>query len=130
MEFVNGIGGVFLFSDQPAKLAQWYKENLGLDFEGGEDCGSFYKNFTYRDENDGTKELMTTWSIMRGKVSLANAPRTGQINYRVVDLARLLTHLTGKGITIEKSEEYSYGKFAWINDPDGNSVELYEPIDH
>jgi predicted enzyme related to lactoylglutathione lyase len=24
-------------------------------------------------------------------------------------------------------EEYEYGKFAWIVDPDGNRIELWEP---
>jgi predicted enzyme related to lactoylglutathione lyase len=40
----------------------------------------------------------------------------------------VLSHLKSKGVAIEKTEEYpSYGNFAWVRDPDGNKIELWEP---
>jgi predicted enzyme related to lactoylglutathione lyase len=51
-------------------------------------------------------------------------------NYRVADLNKLLAQLKKEGITsLGKVAEYDYGKFAWVLDPDGNKIELWEPID-
>jgi len=50
------------------------------------------------------------------------------INYRVDDLKALLEQLRREGVEVEdKIEEYDYGKFGWITDPEGNRVELWEP---
>ena len=52
------------------------------------------------------------------------------INFRVKNLNQLLIDLTHAGIElIDKPEVFSYGKFAWILDLDGNKIELWEPID-
>jgi len=49
-------------------------------------------------------------------------------NYRVADLDRLLIELRNVGVTVEdRIEEYDYGRFAWIMDPEGNRIELWEP---
>lgn len=51
-------------------------------------------------------------------------------NYRVDDLRELLKKLKEEGVSIVgEVEEYEYGKFGWIVDPDGNKIELWEPID-
>ena len=51
-------------------------------------------------------------------------------NYRVENLEELLKTLKDEGVTIVgEMEEYSYGKFGWIIDNDGNKIELWEPID-
>ena len=58
-------------------------------------------------------------------------PRTGKINYRVKNLGEVLSHLKSKGVVIEKTAEYpSYGNFAWVKDPDGNPIELWEPSEN
>jgi glyoxylase I family protein len=52
----------------------------------------------------------------------------GKINYTVKDMGKALSHLRNKGVVIEKTEEYpSMGAFAWLKDPDGNQIELWEP---
>ena len=52
------------------------------------------------------------------------------INYRVDDLEALLEVLKLEGVEIVgETETYEYGKFAWIMDPDGNKIELWEPVD-
>ena len=56
-------------------------------------------------------------------------PRTGQINYRVKNLREVLSHLKSNGVAIEKIAEYPYGDFAWVRDPDGNQIELWEPAE-
>ncbi len=53
---------------------------------------------------------------------------TFMINYRVDDLDALIHQLRNEGIEIVAGpESHENGKFAWIMDPDGNKVELWEP---
>ena len=49
------------------------------------------------------------------------------INYRVANLERILAQLRTSGVKIEKVEDFDYGRFAWITDPEGNRIELWEP---
>ena len=59
---------------------------------------------------------------------IKDKPRTGKINYTVKNMGEILSHLKSKGVVIEKTEAYpGMGTFAWLKDPDGNSVELWQP---
>ena len=49
------------------------------------------------------------------------------VNYRVENMDELLEALKAEGVEIVKREDGDYGKFAWIVDPDGNRIELWEP---
>ncbi|WP_342341418.1 VOC family protein [Flavobacterium subsaxonicum] len=52
-------------------------------------------------------------------------------NFRVHDLDGLLTVLKAEGVTlVGEPESYDYGKFAWILDPEGNKIELWQPNDN
>jgi predicted enzyme related to lactoylglutathione lyase len=52
------------------------------------------------------------------------------MNFRVENLKELLIELEKEGVTIVgEVEEYEYGKFGWILDPEGNKLELWEPVD-
>jgi predicted enzyme related to lactoylglutathione lyase len=129
MNLINGIGGVFLFTNNPKRLVEWYRDCLGI-VPAGEDseCNSIYATFEYRDiENPEIKRTMA-WAIMATDQDIADKPRTGQINYRVKNMGEVLSHLKSKGVAIEKTAEYPppYGNFAWVRDPDGNQIELWE----
>jgi predicted enzyme related to lactoylglutathione lyase len=51
------------------------------------------------------------------------------VNYRVDDLDALLDQLRADGVEIDpKREDYDYGRFAWIVDPEGNRIELWQPL--
>ena len=50
------------------------------------------------------------------------------INYRVADLGAVLDRLRGLGVNVEKTQDESYGRFAWVRDPDGNRIELYQQL--
>src|SRR5215469_7046580 len=126
MNLIDGIGGAFLFSNNPKRLAEWYRDNLGINYDESPDCKSFYKPFEYRDLADAKLKRTTTWAILHSTNEIDGKPRTGQINYRVKNMAEALSHLRSKGVTIDKSEDCEYGKFAWVTDPDGNKIELYE----
>ena len=128
MELIDGIGGVFLFTNNPKRLAEWYRDNLGITYVESPDCSSFYKSFDHRDLADASLKRTTAWAILRSKDDIDGKPRTGQINYRVKSMKETLAHLQSKGVTIDKAEDYEYGKFAWVSDPDGNKVELWEDV--
>jgi catechol 2,3-dioxygenase-like lactoylglutathione lyase family enzyme len=126
---IDGIGGVFLFSNDTKRLAAWYRDCLGIEAAGQDaECNSVYATFDSRDvENPEIKRTMA-WAIMLSKDDLDGKPRTGQINYRVKSMKEVLDHLKSKGVTIDKTQEYpGYGNFAWVKDPDGNKIELWEP---
>jgi len=120
MARVTGIGGVFFKADDPEKLYQWYEKHLGIKREHG------YVSFQWRD--DDVEEGCTTWSIFR-KQSDYFSPSVSplMINYRVDDLDGLLNAMRADGVAIEKREDSDYGCFAWVMDPEGNKIELWEP---
>jgi catechol 2,3-dioxygenase-like lactoylglutathione lyase family enzyme len=126
MNLIDGIGGVFLFSNNPKRLAEWYRENLGITYEESPDCSSIYKSFVYRDLQDASVKRTTTWAILPSDDDISHKPRTGQINYRVRSMAETLSHVRSRGVAIDKTEDCEYGKFAWVTDPDGNKIELFE----
>jgi hypothetical protein len=129
MNFIDGIGGAFLFSNNPKVLAAWYQEALGIFPTGQDDeCSSIYKTFEYRDIADPSLKRTTTWAIISAEKDITDKPRTGQINYRVKSMDSMIAHLKAKGIAIEETKSYEYGKFAWVRDPDGNRIELFEEI--
>jgi predicted enzyme related to lactoylglutathione lyase len=122
MRRVTGIGGVFFKAENPEKLYTWYEQHLGIKRENG------YVSFPWRNSDDPEEEGMTLWSLFP-KQSDYFAPSVSSmmVNYRVDDMDGLLEALTAEGVTIDKRENHEYGKFAWIMDPEGNKIELWEP---
>ncbi|RYZ91881.1 MAG: VOC family protein [Proteobacteria bacterium] len=129
MSLIDGIGGAFLFSNDPKTLLAWYRDVLGIFPDGrDEDEKAEYRQFEYRDLDDPTRKKSTTWAILPAKDDIAGKPRTGRINYRVKDMSEMLKVLSSKGVAVTDQNEYDYGKFAWLQDPEGNQVELFEEL--
>ena len=124
---IDGIGGVFLFSNDTKRLAAWYRDCLGIIAAGADaECNSVYATFDYRDLKNPEIQRTTAWAIMPTDQDIKDKPRTGQINYRVKSIKEVLSHLKSKGVTIEKTAEYpSMGTFAWLKDPDGKGVSIF-----
>ncbi len=124
MQRVTGIGGIFFNSPNPVALRAWYKEHLGIDVQ---DWGG--TAFTWTDSEGNPTAGTTIWTI--GDATGNNfAPSTApfMINYRVADLHALVKVLRAEGCNVlDNIDESDYGKFAWVIDPDGNRVELWEP---
>lgn len=124
MKRVTGIGGIFFHSENPVSLRAWYKEHLGIDVQewGG-------ASFSWTDADGKPTAGTTVWNIAKAPSDYF-APSTApfMINYRVADLHELVKALRLEGChVLEKVEESEFGKFAWVIDPDGNKVELWEP---
>lgn len=122
MEKVTGIGGVFFRVRDIAAMAGWYQKHLGICCEDG------HADFVWR-EHDRPDEIgRTVWSVFPEDTDHFGPGRPAfMINYRVANLDRMLTQLRSAGIVVEKVEDYDYGRFAWITDPEGNRIELWEP---
>ena len=124
MAKVTGIGGVFLkCKGDRAALAAWYSEHLGMELE---DWGGAILKWPDDPARDGG---LTVWHLAdRDSDWFAPSDSAFMINYRVDDLEALLAQLRAAGVeTVAGPESHENGKFAWILDPDGNKVELWEP---
>lgn len=124
MKRVTGIGGIFFKGSDVKALNEWYKNHLGIPLN---DYGS--GDFDWRDKDKPEILGKTAWSIFAKDTTYFNpSNQSFMINYRVENLDELLKTLREEGVKVEdKVEEYDYGKFAWIYDPDGNKIELWEP---
>lgn len=124
MARVTGIGGVFFLSRGDGKaLSAWYEKHLGMRME---DFGAAILEW----EDDTAEDKgATVWRVAdRDSEWFGPSKSTFMINYRVDDLEAMIKQLTAAGIDILQGPEYhENGVFAWIMDPDGNKIELWEP---
>ncbi|MFA0964915.1 VOC family protein [Roseivirga sp. BDSF3-8] len=120
---VTALGGIFFKSKDPDALKKWYEEMLGLS------SGPYGTSFRWRKPGKGYG--YTVWSVFSQKSDyFGAAEQSHMVNYRVKDLDGLLERLRAHGVDIPKEpESFDYGKFAWVTDPDGNRIELWEPDD-
>lgn len=120
---VTGIGGVFFKSKDPNAVKDWYNKHLGLNTDQW-GCTFWWKD---KDGND----CSTQWSPFHEKTKhFEPSKKDFMMNFRVENLEELLETLKAEGVTvmdeIQRAEE---GKFGWIDDLEGNKIELWEPND-
>ncbi|MCR4422626.1 MAG: VOC family protein [Spirochaetales bacterium] len=124
MAKITGIGGIFFKSKSDrASLVEWYKKYLGINLE---DWGGAILRWEDDKAEDGG---LTVWHIAE-KESQWFSPSESpfMINYRVDNLEEILEKIRNDGLEIVQGpESHENGKFAWIMDPDGNKIELWEP---
>ena len=124
MKRVTGIGGIFFKSKNPKVLLEWYKVHLGIAVE---DWGGAAFRWAGPDNPSGTGT--TVWSPFKDDTKyFAPSEASFMVNYRVADLHALLAALRSEGCNVvDKVEESELGKFAWVVDPEGNKLELWQP---
>jgi predicted enzyme related to lactoylglutathione lyase len=116
-----GIGGVFFKAKNADSLAKWYVEMLQLPADPDEGV-----SFVSRDETPGAQTVFATFES--DSEYFGKPQQQFMVNFRVDDLDALLERLQQRGVEIlPQRESYEYGRFAWIVDPEGNRVELWEP---
>ncbi|MFK8011868.1 MAG: VOC family protein [Marinicellaceae bacterium] len=125
MAKVTGIGGVFIKShNKSAELVSWYKKNLGMEIE------SFGGSILNWSDDKADDKGMTVWSVAeKDSQWFSPSDSTFMINYRVDNLVELIEQLNKNGVElVGELESHENGKFAWIMDPEGNKVELWQPM--
>lgn len=124
MKRVTGIGGIFFKAKDPAALQAWYKRHLGIDVQewGG-------TAFSWTNAEGEPVGGTTIWSIGPAEGDpFAPSKATFMVNYRVDDVRALVEVLKKEGCNVlDKIDESEYGTFAWVIDPEGNKVELWQP---
>ena len=125
MKRVTGIGGIFFKCKDPKKMNEWYNTHLGLN------AGQYGASFEWYERPDSTTKATTQWSAFAETTKYFEpSSKDFMINYRVENLEALIEELKKEGVTVlDKMETYDYGKFVHILDPEGNKIELWEPID-
>jgi predicted enzyme related to lactoylglutathione lyase len=119
MERVLGVGGVFFKARDPKALAEWYATHLGVPFDAGQTYGTF----------TAAAGDQTVWSMFPEDTKyFAPSEASYMFNFRVRNLAAMLRQLRDAGVPVDgKVEEFDYGNFGWVMDPEGNRIELWEP---
>jgi predicted enzyme related to lactoylglutathione lyase len=122
---VTGIGGIFFQSENPQETMEWYGKNLGLAMD------EYGSPFEFRNAIRPEEVNYLRWSLFeKGTDYFFPSEKEFMINYRVQNIEGLVKKLRGSGVTIlDDIEEFEYGKFVHIMDPEGNKIELWEPID-
>jgi catechol 2,3-dioxygenase-like lactoylglutathione lyase family enzyme len=124
VERVSGIGGIFFKARDPKALSAWYRDKLGIAIEGGQ-----FSLFRWREHEDHARVGTTVWSLFPSDTPyFAPSEAPFMLNYRVRNLDAMLKQLRAQGVRVEpKVTEDFNGKFAWVVDPEGNKIELWEP---
>jgi lactoylglutathione lyase len=125
MKKVTGLGGVFFKCENPQALNDWYAKNLGMA------TTEYGTMFEWRQADDPSKKGSTVWSTFPKDTKYFDpSTKPFMINYRVENIAALVEELKRDNVTIiDDIVEYEYGKFIHVLDPEGNVIELWEPVD-
>lgn len=115
---ITGIGGIFFRSKNQEALADWYEKHFGIN--------SMKTGYIWNQEAGPT----VFSPFAQNTDYFANENQQFMLNFRVTNLDELLAELKTEGVVIdEKRMDESYGKFAWVYDPEGNKIELWEPLE-
>lgn len=120
MEKVLGIGGFFFRAENPAELAQWYANNLGVDLAPQD-----YDTPPWQQQTG-----LTVFTPFPKDTDYFGKPELQwMINFRVRDLDAMVAQLRKNGVEVTVDEEnYPNGRFARLTDPEGNPIQLWEPV--
>ncbi|HJZ99214.1 MAG TPA: VOC family protein [Candidatus Solibacter sp.] len=120
---ILGIGGIFFKSANQQQMREWYGKHLGLADKGGSVM------MPWREKDNPEQEHVTVWTVFPENTKYFEPSQAFMVNYIVDDLDALLERLQKQGVKIDpKRQNADYGRFAWIYDPDGNKIELWQPL--
>ncbi|SMQ80111.1 hypothetical protein SAMN06297229_2024 [Pseudidiomarina planktonica] len=119
-EEVEGIGGFFFKAENPAKLATWYEQHLGVK----------KTPTTYEEQPWQQQAGATVFGVFNDKTQyFGRNEQRWMINFRVKDLDAMIAQLEAADIEVTLDPEtYPNGRFARLEDPEGNPIQLWEPI--
>ena len=118
---ITGVGGVFVKSKDPKALATWYREVLGLDVKP---WGGAALPF----DTPGHPPKVAWTAFQESSDHMSPSTREFMINFAVDDMDAILTRVTAHHVPIlKRDDDDQFGRFAWIQDPDGTKIELWQP---
>ena len=121
MARITGVGGIFFKSPDPKALSAWYRDVLGFALE---EWGGAMLRYDAPDHPP-----FVVWSPFAADSEYFKpSVREFMLNFAVDDLNALLAAIEAKGVTVLARKDEAYGRFAWIMDPDGTKIELWQPI--
>ena len=120
MAKITGLGGVFYVVKDPAATRAWYRDVLGID-------GEYGPQLSWSEET-GEKPYSLI-SHFKDDEYIKPGAGSFMINLRVDDLDGFVAQLKGMGVDVLNSVDEGYGKFAWLLDPDGVKIELWEQVE-
>jgi len=119
MARITGFGGLFFKAKDPKALAAWYRDTLGIAIEE-------YGAAMLRYDAPGHPEFVVWNPFGEDTKYFAPSTREFMVNFAVDDLDGMIAALEAKGVAILGRQDESYGRFAWIQDPDGTKIELWQ----
>ncbi len=123
---VLGVGGVFIKCEDPQASKAWYKDVLGLE---PNQHGGFDFLHTASSDAFGPGGRTIFAHFDKDVEYFGPSEKSFMINLMVDDLDAMLVRLADKGVPLaNEPETYDYGKFAWVMDPNGIKVELWQPL--
>ncbi len=118
MASITGFGGAFVRANDPEALYSWYERHLGLTRPEG--------SFTF---SASTQRAQVVFAFFEQDDEYFPPAQKAMINLQVDDLDGVLDRLIAEGVAVDpKRESYDFGRFGWFTDPEGNRVELWEPV--
>ena len=119
MEKVAGIGGFFFRAKDPKALGQWYLDHLGIALTPTSHDSPVW-------EQEAGQTVFTPFPEKTDY--FGDASKTWMINFRVHNLQKLVAQLQKAGIEVNVDPDATYGHFARLHDPEGNPIELWQPV--
>jgi catechol 2,3-dioxygenase-like lactoylglutathione lyase family enzyme len=117
---ITGVGGVFVSSKNPKALAAWYRDVLGIPLEP-------WGGALLRYDAPGHPSVVVWHAYSQGDSYAAPSKREFMIDFAVDDMDAYLKRLASKGVAVLKQDDTDpSGRFAWILDPDGTKIELWQ----
>ena len=114
--FVSGLGGFFFRAKFPDSLGEWYEKYFGIASSQGDQLW----------QQEAGPTVFAPFKEDTGY--FGNRAQMFMLNFRINDLDKFLDFLNLSGVRIdEKRQDEAYGRFAWVYDPEGNKIELWEP---
>jgi predicted enzyme related to lactoylglutathione lyase len=119
MASITGFGGIFFKAKDPKALAAWYRDTLGIAIES-------YGAALLRYDAPGHPEFVVWNPFAEGTDYFAPSTREFMVNFAVDDIDAMVAALEAKGVKVLGRQDESYGRFAWILDPEGTKIELWQ----
>lgn len=122
MARITGFGGLFFKSPDAKALSDWYRDVLGITL-------SDYGGALLPYDAPGHPEFVVWSPFAVDTKYFEPSTREFMVNFAVDDIDAMVAAIEAKGVTVLGRQDESYGRFAWIMDPDGTKIELWQAVE-